>query len=242
VLRRGCLILCYHHIAKTSMKNKLKRFYVSPQDFARQMEYLYKNKYSVFQLGELAEILKAKKNIPSKSVILTFDDGYRSFLNSAKDILKSYGFKATIFIPTGKIGSVNDWDEGAKDDINIMSWDEIRFLSVHGFSFHSHTVNHVELPSLSDPDIMDELERSKQTLESALNQREHFFCYPCSKFNEHLKYLVKEAGYTCACTSMPGKNDKTTDLFLLKRIEVEKDDTIARFIYKIHYNRFFGKT
>jgi len=239
----GCLILSYHHIAEAQARSDLNRFYVTPKNFESQMNYLKKGNFCVLELRELVHAIDHKLAIPRRAVVLTFDDGYKSFMLNAKDILASHGFKASIFIATAKVGGVDDWDEDGQkvNDNQIMSWDDIRSLAKAGFSFYSHTANHPRLPDLTDEAILDELTISRQALEFQLGQKEHLFCYPFSAFDDRIARLVKSAGYLCACTTLPGINYIDTDVYFLRRIDVLSSDFMARFIYRIHYYRFCGR-
>jgi len=242
MLRRVCIILSYHHIAEASECGENMRYYVKPREFERQMEYLHKKGYTVLDIGELADIIRKKAEIPAGAVVITFDDAFKSVAAEAEDILALYGFRAAVFVSTGKVGGINDWDTGVRDDIDILSWEDILGLSSSVFSFHSHGVGHRALTSLEDDAIMDELVRSKEDLASRLGDTRYGFCYPFSDFDEKVRNLAEQAGYDFACTSRPGINDKGSDIFLLKRVEVTWRDTLNRFIFKVGYNRLFGSS
>ena len=65
--------------------------------FEKQMEYLKNKEYQVISLTKLVEILESDELIPKKTVVLTFDDGYKDNYINAFPILKKYNFPATIF-------------------------------------------------------------------------------------------------------------------------------------------------
>ena len=64
-------------------------FTVKPENFRKQMDYLYRKKYNVIPLLELVDFLKNKKEIPSKTVVLTFDDGYEDNYFNAFPVFKN---------------------------------------------------------------------------------------------------------------------------------------------------------
>ena len=68
-------------------------------------------------LGEAVHLLRSGVNSKPKLVVLTIDDGYKSFLTSGMPLLRKYGFKATMFINTNQVGYPD-----------FLSWEEILSL------------------------------------------------------------------------------------------------------------------
>ena len=103
----GALILGYHRIS--SPEGGPDDVSVSSENFAEHMQALreYANPIS---LSKLVQSLK-QNALPSKSVAVTFDDGYADNLYVAKPILEKHGIPATVFICTGYAGREFWWDE-----------------------------------------------------------------------------------------------------------------------------------
>lgn len=103
------VILIYHRIADVPVDPF--RLAVSPVNFASHLEYLRDN-YTVLSLVEFVE-RKEKKSLPHRSVVITFDDGYRDNYQQGWQILDTYRTPATIFVTTGAIGRPCEfwWDE-----------------------------------------------------------------------------------------------------------------------------------
>ena len=80
-------ILCYHNLGPQS-KGQLV---LGVKSFDQQMRYLKSQGYRVVSLKEFLEFVSLKKQLPRKSLVLTFDDGYRAFLQYAYPILKELG-------------------------------------------------------------------------------------------------------------------------------------------------------
>ena len=93
------LILLYHQIDRGSNPKYYSNF-VSKESFEKHIEFLWKRGYSFLALKDLLEFFKGKHSTPSKSVIVTFDDGYLDNLTNGWPILKRYGARATIFLTT----------------------------------------------------------------------------------------------------------------------------------------------
>ena len=165
-------ILCYHRFAKVCKSNLC----ITERTFAKQVEFLKKNGYHTIHLSDLMNFLNYKTAIPSKSVIITLDDGYRSIYDFAYPLLKRYGYTATLFIYT-------DFIEASR---NALTWDQLRELKAAGFEIGSHSVSHadltIKLPYENDQTfwsrITQELTTSKKIIDRKLKQDTQFFAYP----------------------------------------------------------------
>jgi len=201
-------ILTYHSIDGDEQKTKLS---LSAASFALQMEYLYKNKYKVISLAEMADLIRAKKRIPHRTVTITFDDGFRNNYLCAYPILKRYGFPATFFVVVGWVGSDR-----------YMTWDDLKELSKNNITVGSHTMAHHWLPSMDNDALRREIYDSKKILEDHLGSQVLFLAYPLGAYDDKVKTMVKEAGYAAACGTNPGKFSPWEDLFALKRIKISR--------------------
>ena len=103
-------ILMYHSIADDGPA-KLAPYRVSTDAFRRQMLFLREHGYNSISLTEWAFSIATKRFIPGHPVVITFDDGYADFVSNAWPILAETGLRATVFVVTGKVGGVADWDK-----------------------------------------------------------------------------------------------------------------------------------
>lgn len=105
----GALILGYHRIALSPAEADVYEVCVSPENFAEHLSVLRKYTYPL-SLSELIQQLK-NGSLRSKSIAVTFDDGYADNLYSAKPLLEKYEIPATVFICSGTLGREFWWDE-----------------------------------------------------------------------------------------------------------------------------------
>ncbi len=94
-------ILTYHRVANLSDTPHLHPGLISatPARFAEQMKFL-KDRYRVIHMEQAVDALQNGKSLPKGATLITFDDGYRDFAENAWPVLKSFGFPATLFVPT----------------------------------------------------------------------------------------------------------------------------------------------
>ncbi|WP_323843795.1 polysaccharide deacetylase family protein [Microbulbifer magnicolonia] len=99
----GAVILMYHGITGDDDADWVDpRFAVNVAVFERQMRFLARYR-RVIALGELLALLAAGKSPPPGTVVITFDDGYRSVFTKAAPILRRYRLPATLYLATGYI-------------------------------------------------------------------------------------------------------------------------------------------
>ena len=102
-------------------------FHVPVDVFRRQLEHLARH-YRVVRLGDIVDAAVAGGPMPSLSVALTFDDGYRNNVEVVAPMLESFGFPATFFVATGFMDGMNSpwWDRlrltGARTAQPSVEW------------------------------------------------------------------------------------------------------------------------
>ena len=234
--RRRVMILCYHGVTERSSRNPRDVFglHVRQDRFERQLSYLRK-KYRVLSLTEYLEKRERPQSLPSYSVVVTFDDGYRNFVTAAAPILKRVQIPACVFVITDRTTDrqAGDLNWADTDDESYLSWSEIAELRSQGFEFGSHTCSHPRLPDLSEPEMSRELSKSKAELACRLRSEALPLAYPFGLISETVISRSREAGYACGLTTDPGFNEAGTDLFKLRRTLIGDDDDIAAFATRL---------
>lgn len=222
-------VLMYHSITEHIGKEKHNKWRVKPEDFEKQMNWFYKNNWKSFTISELLKL----DNIPEKSFVITFDDGFEDNFLNAFPILQKYGFKATIYlIPNQKI---NHWEEKNTSVLsNLLKEEQILVMQDSGLiEFGSHTLSHVNLSTINDETLCIELRKSKEEVEKITKKELESFAYPYGKFDERIVKAVKEAGYKNATVVKRGLFSQGDDIFTIKRIGILGTESFFDFFLKI---------
>ncbi|MEZ0322872.1 MAG: polysaccharide deacetylase family protein [Hydrogenothermaceae bacterium] len=219
-------VLTYHNIGNPPKEAKLKTLYVKSSKFDRQLKALKMLNYKTPSLNSI--------NFTEKEIVITFDDGYKDFMENALPILKKYNFKAVVFIVVNLVGSYNKWDwEKLNVKKYLMDWKDIEYIHKEGIEIGSHTLTHPFLTKIDRKEAKKEIESSKKILEDRLGVEIKSFCYPYGDYNREIRDLVEESGYRFAFTTESGSFEKKDDPFQIKRITVFGDMILPQFIFKV---------
>jgi peptidoglycan/xylan/chitin deacetylase (PgdA/CDA1 family) len=232
-LKNKCRILMYHSIERFDSRIDKMGLANPPDTFRMHMQYLKENDFHVIDLPDLAHRIIDDISIPDNSIVITFDDGYRSILTEALPILKEFGFTATLFINIHSVEKKipkhlywHDWQ--------TLNWDEIKKLYQGGMLIGSHAFTHRRLTGLNEEELKYEIEDSKDSIERNINGKINTFSYPHGAFNKKVIKTLKENNFLCSCSSIGGTNDSQSNIYVLKRTEITSfDGTSLKFKKKI---------
>jgi peptidoglycan/xylan/chitin deacetylase (PgdA/CDA1 family) len=229
-------ILMYHSISENLFGKSHPYYHIntSPEVFSRQMRWLRNNGYRTLDTNELLRGLENHDDL-SRTVVITFDDGYRDFYTDAMDVMKQCGFTATIYLATDRIQDKSLRIEGAE----YLTWRDVRALQKEGIRFGSHTVNHADLRSLGPEQIEYELACSKETMEDKLGVVVDSFAYPFAfpeqdkVFTHYLEDVLTNCGFENGVSTILGRASLEKNRFFLPRIPVNAWDDERFFQAKV---------
>jgi len=189
-------VLLYHHVQPQSQASELGQTSLSVDNeiFEDQMDYLVSNSYTTISAIQLADGLRLHAPLPEKSIVVTFDDGYKDAYTYVYPILQRYKLKANFMIATGLVGGSG-----------YLSWNDIEEMSRSGLAyFVDHTWSHYPLNHGDRAKIKFEIETAKQNLEQHTGQTVNIFAYPFGSFNNDSVEVLKESGFLGAFSTIPG--------------------------------------
>ncbi|MSU76174.1 polysaccharide deacetylase family protein [Patescibacteria group bacterium] len=198
-------ILMYHHIRSLPDRDMMARaLSVNPETFARQLDYLSAHGYTTVTFEQVQ-----KGILPSKPVILTFDDSYKDAYSAAFPALQQRGMTGVFYVISGLVGNADS-----------VSWDQLREMQKTGMEIGAHTISHPELPKLSVTDQKDQIDTSIRDISTQIGVPIISFAYPSGKSNTDTVNLVQAAGITYAVTTDFGVATGAMNQELLPRLRV----------------------
>lgn len=235
--RRALPILMYHSISDDAESNASPYYKTTtrPALFAQHLRWLSDAGFRSVGLEDGIRIAQQGNGAQEKAVVITFDDGFRDFYDSAFPALKSQGHTATVFLPTAFIGESRQTFKGRE----CLTWEEVRGLRGQGIQFGSHSVNHPVLYKTPWGEIENQLACSKKKLEQELGEKVASFAYPYAfpqqdqRFADTFKELLRQQGYRHCVTTMIGRVQSGDDLFSLKRLPVNDCDDRPLLLAKL---------
>lgn len=237
----GIPILMYHAVGDgCSDQHPYYEINVRPKIFADHVRQLHDEGYVAVSLDQALHLLRTGGSTSKKTVVITFDDGYRDFYQAAFPILAEYSFTATVFLVTGEIADQRKYFK----DRPCLTWSEIDELQKNGISFGSHTATHPRLTSLSGSDLDKEIAQSKDAIETRIGVAVRSFSYPyafpeaTSDFVNRLRETLAIYGYENGVTTILGTAHSGSDPFFLPRLPINTWDDPQFFQAKLegHYD------
>ena len=219
------IVLMYHSVAEGN--NSLS---INPKEFEWQIKYLRENGFKFLTTKDLKNI----NNLPNKSILITFDDGYKDNFLVAIPILKKYNASAVFFIATGLVGAMNR-------ELEMMNWEEIKKINLdNSFEIGAHTITHRKLHKLNIEEAENEIKQSKVILEEKLDKPINLFAYPYGRCNQKILEIVKKNKFQFSFSTKPGHLKKNFDELRIFRFGM--DNYKSRYfkdIFKLGYELYW---
>lgn len=215
VRQRSVVTLMYHSISD----DPRDEFAVTPELFKRHIEVIARSGLPVISTARLLATMRG--DVPtSRSVCITFDDGFDDFADTAILSLTEYSLPAALFVSTGLVGTTAAWPTWSGPR-RFLGWAELRNLASSGTEIGSHAVSHKRLSSLAKEDLITELAESRDNLSGQLGRHLDVIAYPYGDQSPSVRERARAAGYEAAygVGGLWG-NRPGTDMYALRRIPV----------------------
>lgn len=228
------LVLCYHAVSE-SWPAPLS---VRPDVLEEQLGLLVKRGYRGARFEEVVS------SPPSgKTVVVTFDDAFRSVFEVAAPILERLGLPGNVYVVTDHPEEPErpmSWDgidhwvgTEHEHELRPMSWDQAGRLADAGWEVGSHTSSHPRLSRVADDaELARQLEASRTELEERLGRPCRTLAYPYGDHDERVVAAAGRAGYAAAST-LPGRFPGTPEPLAWPRVGVYRVDDLRRFRIKV---------
>lgn len=226
--RSRVVILYYHRIGPRDVLTR------PAEEFRRDLADL-KRRYECISLTELCERLRSGAPFRRRTVVVTFDDGYRDNFLEAVPLLQAAGIPATFFVATGFMGGERVFPHDAPAAAGEalpgaatgeahpkLTWEYLRAMEAAGFEIGSHTVEHTNMGRADAATIIWELTHSLATLDRELGARPRAFSFPWGKPGDCAPEAVqaaRQAGYYAVLSAWGGANSRGSHRWDLRRVD-----------------------
>jgi peptidoglycan/xylan/chitin deacetylase (PgdA/CDA1 family) len=215
---RPTVVLTYHTVRETDL-----------EPFASQVHYLRESVRTVF-----AEDLWASNGRPA--VAVTFDDAFQATLDRTLPLLAENGVPATVFVPTGYLGSAAGWEVRRRTTNRpsgaVMQRQDLEALNPRLVRLGSHSVRHVPLADLDEPDLHTELADSRQALEQISNRPITMLSFPYGAYDARVVAAAAANGYDKVFSNIPVLPHEHSGAWLAGRVNVSPRDWRIEFKLK----------
>lgn len=218
----GIPVLLYHDISDHFSDS----YTVAATQFASQMEWLFNSGYQAISLRQLTD-----SPPPKKAVVITFDDGYASFMDFAFPLLQYYHFKATINIIGNCAGSYLSMSGNRP----MLSWDEYRCLASGGIidlgchTYNLHLFRHRGAMDVPEEKLYEDISLFQQTMIREIGKPAEILAWPYGFYSRKTMDVAAKAGFRYMLTSHRGFFDRKSSITEIPRIPVGGDMDFRTF-------------
>ncbi|HZD11463.1 MAG TPA: polysaccharide deacetylase family protein [Candidatus Binatia bacterium] len=215
-------ILMYHYISEAPEDADEYRtdLSVPPQRFREQLQYLKDHGFTTVSLYDLSLAVTARKELPEKPIILTFDDGYLDSYQNAFPLLREFGFTGTFFVVTEFVDKATP---------GYMSWAMIEEMAAAGMDIENHSKTHADLSGQSRDTLIWQIRGAQETLTAHLGSVPRFFCYPGGRYDEDTIAMLRELDLWGAVTTAGGKWHGFEDRYEWTRLRIRNTTDLPTF-------------
>lgn len=217
-------VLGYHSVLPKELRTNDDNLITEEAKFDKEMAILKKLGYHSMTLDEFYCWHQGKCPKKSKSILITFDDGYLNNKKYAFPILKKYGMNAVAFY----IGSLKDSTDNVYMNLKDIEevnkeYPNITFAS-HGYDLHFH----------SDKDyqtVADDIALMKEVIDTK------YYAYPYGDYNDNYIKALKDNSYQMAFTFGPGREHRKANIkdnaYTIPRLNISNDMPYWKFILRL---------
>lgn len=220
-------VLMYHKVTTAEPPSDLV---VSPRMFTAHIDAIRDAGYKTITVSQLVEYMRGERAVDPKTVVITFDDGWRDNLSAAMN-MKDRGMVGTFFV----MSSV--WDNAM-----YLTQEELKLIAAyHEIGGHTHTHFmewHDKLDKMDDRIMVGEMLMSKILIERVIGKPVKSFAWPFGYSRQGLNTMLTAAGYTSAVhVNSESNNTVDGDPMVIQRIAVNGGCTPNQLIKLIEQRK-----
>jgi peptidoglycan/xylan/chitin deacetylase (PgdA/CDA1 family) len=203
-------ILMYHGVGSPGAEVRNPRRWVVSSLFRRQIAALGRAGYRGVTLAQLWAAWHGGARMPSKPVVISFDDGYLGQYRHALPVMRARGWPGTLNLWVARL-----------DAPGGLTRTQVRRMLAAGWELDSHSLTHPDLTALDAHRLVREVAGSRAAIQREFGVPADFYCYPYGRFDSTVEAAVRAAGFVAATTTRRGVATPAEDPFELSRIGVD---------------------
>ena len=192
--------------------------------FKEQMQIIKKLNYNFYNPKFFVKNFEKPKN--EKKILITIDDGFKSFYTEAWPYFKKNKIPFILFISTEPVGKNG-----------YMNWDEIKEIEKSDFAIighHSHT--HEYLIDMNNSEFVKDIETASKIFKNKFGYVPEIFSYPFGEYSKYMKDYISK-NFKIGFGQHSGVIDINKNKFELPRFPInEKYGDLKRFKSLINYS------
>jgi len=213
----SAVTLLYHRFGE----DKYPSTNIRLEQLDKQIALLKSGGYHFMGATEAIQTLKNDGTFPSRTIIITVDDAYKSVITEGWPRFKAAGIPMTLFVSTDPVDEANR---------GYMSWDDIRKLQAEGVEIGHHTASHLHMVAAGLETAMDDVRRASKRFEEELGAIPKLFAYPYGEYDKKTTNAIIQEGFEAAFAQYSGPIAPWQNLHILPRFPVnERYGDEARF-------------
>ena len=168
---------------------------------------------------------------PADASVLTFDDGFLETFECAVPLMRSLGIPAHFYLSTSNV--LQGWIATSGGRAPAVTPSEITALARDPlFTFGSHGHTHRVFTRLTDPELNDEVDRSRHLIEDWTGTHAEDLAYPKGLWDERTECIVKKS-FRSAAIGGSRPLGPSTNLWRIPRYPIQASDDVHLFRAKL---------
>jgi peptidoglycan/xylan/chitin deacetylase (PgdA/CDA1 family) len=200
----------YHVINPPPAGAPYPGLYVPSSEFLEQMLALRQAGFHPVTLDDLWANWRHGDRLPSKPIVITFDNGYRSQYTNAMPILRRLHWTAVL----------NTQLTGLPPSQGGLTTAQFRGLLAAGWELDTQGISHADLVNQDAAGLRYQIVQARRTLQRRFHVPLRWFCYPSGQYDATVIDAVRAAGFVGSTTVVPGWASRSDSLYALPRLRV----------------------
>lgn len=204
---------------------------LKPGQLAAEFQWLSDNHFHPINLGQLYAAFYYGYKLPSRPIVLSFDDGYESMYTKVYPLLQKYHFQATFFIVSGFTHRNPAHNNKTFPTLTVAEVQQLAKSKL--VDLEDHTEHHLDLSKLTPQQQQQAIDGARQILEPLVGHPMMYFCYPDGGYTPATIQILKNSGFLLATTQHQGYANLSQGPLTLHRITILDSTTLPEYAAKL---------